>query len=178
MLATAALLLTSVGCRTTEIGPPVRISVPSGLSNEDTEVAIVAMLTAGNEVERKEPTDPNTHTLIIANPIGAMLLDAYRTRAPSKGWFVESWDRDRIFAGYQQGSHYLRILIAAGHEEVVVTIVDSKNLKQSSGRIHRSALEWVNRLEVNIRDALGRASLLRRREDVSNPVQPQGTAHP
>ncbi len=146
-------------CRTAPLGAPARIPVPANVSTEDAEIAIVAMLTAGEQPAASHLSDPNTHTIVLASPIGAMLLDSYRNRPASKGWFVESWNPGRITAGYQRGPHYLRVLIDLQGRDVILRIADSKNLDQSRGRIHENALAWVDRLEINIRDALGQASL-------------------
>jgi hypothetical protein len=136
------------------------MSVPANITQEDAEVAIVVMLSAYQEApHRNFPADQSTHTLVLANPIGAMLWDAYRTREnlPSKGWFVESWEPGLLELGYQRRLHYLHVSIETSGSSLFLRITDSRNLKQSNGRIHKNAKVWVQLLEADIREALGRA---------------------
>lgn len=155
----ALILLAGLSCKTTSIGPPLTVPIPAGLSSEDAEVAIVAMLTAP---ETKPESDPNTYTLVIANPLGAMLLDRYRHGKRSKGWFVESWTPGTIHVGYQRRSYYMRVAVRTTNDAVSLRILSSRNLKQSGNRIHTSAKVWLEQFEIDIRDALGSASLLKR----------------
>ena len=146
-------------CRTTDIGSPLNTPVPSNLTREETEIAIVAMLSAPQATQ----ADPNTHTLVFANPLGAILWDHYqRGRLPIKGWFLEYWDPGFLYLGYQRRLHYLRVAIETGAPSLSLRIAESRNLEQANGRIHKNAKVWVELLDANIRDALGRASVAKR----------------
>ena len=159
MASIALLLFCVVGCKTAPIGPPLRVPVPPELSRSDAEIAIVTMLTA--PPERRSQAE--TQTLVIANPLGAMLWDQYRdAQVRSKHWFVESWTDGEIMAGYQQRLYYLRVRIEVSDSAVTLEIDDSRHLKQSNTRIHKNAKVWVEMLETDIRDSLGRALVIRR----------------
>lgn len=158
------LVVCLFACRTAPIGPPLRVTVPTQLSQSDAEVAIVTMLTAPPE----RRTDPETHTLVIANPLGAILWDQYRdAQVRSKHWFVESWTDGEIVTGYQRRLYYLRVRIAVSSSEVTLKIEESRHLDQSDTRIHKNAKVWVEMLETDIRDSLGRALVVRRQLGVS-----------
>ena len=151
-------------CKTVDIGPPLNTPVPSNLTQEETEIAIVAMLSAPLE---EVQADPNTKTLVIASPLGAMLWDHYRRgRSPrKKSWFLESWDPGLLYLGYlgyRRGLFYMRVAIKTGVPTFSLRIVESRNLDQTHGRIHKNAKVWVGNLEADIRRALGHASLAKR----------------
>lgn len=158
VLLSAALLLPA--CRTAPIGPPLEAPVPAGLSRADAEVAIATLLTAPADRRR----DPNTHALVVTNPLGGILWDQYRDAAVrSKHWFLENWEEGRIVAGYQKNQHYMRVPIVVSDSTVTLSIAESRHLRQSRGRIHKNAKVWLERLETDIRDALGRAAVAQRR---------------
>jgi hypothetical protein len=77
-------------------------SIPANLTQEDAEIAIVAMLTA----HQQAPDDQSTHTVVLANPLGATLWDQYQSgHIPIKGWFLESWEPGILELGYQRRLH-------------------------------------------------------------------------
>ena len=152
------LLLVVFGCKTTSIGQPLSITIPRGLSNSDAEIAIVTMLSADQDNKGQPPK----RTTIVTDSIGAMLWDQYCDgRTKSKLWFLESWDGGEIVAGYQRRMHYLRVRVKIYDSEVTLEIDSSRHLSQTESRIHQNAKIWVEMLETDIRNALGRALVIR-----------------
>lgn len=163
-----SILLLAFACRTAEIGEPLRAAVPANLSRSDAEIAIATLLTAPAD----RPEDPNAQAFVLTNVLGGILWDQYsNSHVRSKHWFLENWDEGRIIAGYQKGAHYLRVRIGVSDSEVTLAIADSRHLRQSNGRIHKNAKVWVEILETDIRDALGRAAIAKRqlRADPERP---------
>lgn len=80
-----------------------------------------------------------------------------RTRSRHQYWYYEGKrGKDIIYAGYHRKKFYMRIEIKYSEDNLVFTIVDSKNLRQSKRSIHKSALIWLNELERKIRINLGK----------------------
>ena len=162
LLAMLSLLITA-GCKTTAIGAPNTIEVPAGLTANDADVAIIALLTAPPASAPEYDAHSDTQTFVLANPIGAMLWDRYRhrSRQPVKHWFVESYAPGRTIVGFRNASQYMNVSIESTQLLVSLRIVSSKNLQQTDTQIHKHAKVWLDRLEVDIRDALGTASLVK-----------------
>jgi hypothetical protein len=112
---------------------------------------------------QQTPADQSTQTVVLANPLGAILWDQYQSgHIPIKGWFLESWESGLLELGYQRRVHYLRLSVNTTGPTLILRISESRNLKQSNGRIHKNAKVWVQLLEADIREALGRASAAKR----------------
>src|SRR4029453_15515261 len=62
------------------------------------------------------------------------------------------------YGGLDVRSHYMRVAISYDTKQISTKIVESRNLKQSSGRIHRKANAWLAKLETKIRVALGQVA--------------------
>jgi hypothetical protein len=107
-IVVVSVALLALACRSTPIGAPIELSVPGGLTSQEAELAVVTVLAAPPD---RRP-QPNTSTIVLASPLGAMLWDQYRnSQLRSKHWFLESWTDGEIFAGHQRSSHYLRVRI-------------------------------------------------------------------
>jgi hypothetical protein len=148
----AALVV--VSCRTEQIGVREPIVVPSGLTENEIQIAILTALT---DLSHPPAYDPN---VIVAGSVGdaiawSLFKEAERS---SSGWYPESHEPGVIFAGLDVRSHYMRIAIHYDTKSVRTQIVESRNLKQSGGRIHRKANAWLAKLEAKIRVALGQVS--------------------
>jgi hypothetical protein len=128
-------LLLLIGCRTTAIGDPLTTPLPSNLSLEDAEVAIVAMLTAGSHRQ----VDPATLETLAANPLAAAMLDWYRHDRSLEGWFLEAWEPGRVRVGYQRRMHQLRVVVDTSVDPISIRIEESRELMQSENRIHARA---------------------------------------
>jgi hypothetical protein len=77
------------------------------------------------------------------------------------GWYPESADPGVIHAGLEKGPYYLRVAIDYDDSTVQTRIVESKQLRQTDDRIHKSAVQWIDQLEMRIRRALGQLAATR-----------------
>ena len=151
--AATVVLLLAVGllsCRTAAIREPEIIRVPSGLTEDQVEQAIVLAL-----AELPPGTIVLEHK---ASQVTDEILDRLFGADDPASWFVEARDSGVVFSGYQQDQHYLGVAIRYDTREVRVEIITSQNLMQSKSRIHKEVYVWIAALEVKIRQALGAIS--------------------
>ncbi len=160
----AALLVAFVEFKPADIGPPLITSVPENLTSEDVEIAVVAMREAlMAKPQHRQPTQNQYTVAVMGNPLEAILWDLYQNRLPgnmnrSSGWFTDSRVTGRIELGYRRGGHYLHVPVDTTGQALSLRISENQNLKQKDGKIHKSALIWVQGIDPDIREALGQAS--------------------
>ena len=147
ILAAAAATLIVLGCRTVPIQERAAIRVPSGLTPEQVELAIVYALA--------QPPPGTLELKHQASKVTAEILATLFGADDDKGWFVEAREPGVVYAGYRQDSHYLSTAIPYNTTMLRVEILRSDNLDQSDTRIHKAVYVWITDLEVKIRQALG-----------------------
>ncbi|MGH0032415.1 MAG: hypothetical protein ACQGVC_21700 [Myxococcota bacterium] len=153
VLALASALL--IGCRTAPESSIRDIDVPRGLSAAEVEFAILATL-----AEKPPPEDLRPSERIADHAFKAWFGPFYRSiQPPTQRWFLEAREPDYILAGYQGGSHYLRLRIEYSADRIHFVVEDTRNLRRYSDRIHKTAIRWIQDLEVSLRRALGRLSM-------------------
>ena len=74
-------------------------------------------------------------------------------------WAVESRNPGSIVASCKKNNHYLQTMIRYDSAELRISIIGSKNLRQSKNRIHENAYEWIADLEFRIRSELGKLAM-------------------
>ncbi|HKC51499.1 MAG TPA: hypothetical protein VKF60_11950 [Myxococcota bacterium] len=146
-----AIALAGVACRTVPIPPPTVINVPPGLTGQEVEVAVIAGILNTHPPRSYDPT----HELSQAD-FDAMLVRDFLATAHGHSWFPEARQGDIRYATVDTRGHYLRVAIHMNTQQLRIEIVESRNLMQSDGVIHKTVISWIANLEGNIRRELGR----------------------
>lgn len=132
---------------------PIVIDVPPGLSTQNVEIAVIAAIT-----NRRPPPDYLPSQTLSDEEYERLVWQAFLHEAHSRSWAVESRQPGEIIAVVDVRSHYLQLGIPYDQTTVRLEIRETRNLKQSQGRIHRKVPLWIRRLEDRIRRELGRMS--------------------
>ena len=153
-LLAIALAVLFVGCRTTSTSNIKSIQIPPNLSQRDAKFAVIASVAHDTDPDGWKNWEKLTDAALAAH-FGMAYATPYQSRG---AWYVEGVEPQAVILGYAQGSYYLRVRMRIDEGWVVPVVEDSNNLKQSGDRIHKGAIEWINRLEVMVRASLGRRS--------------------
>jgi hypothetical protein len=146
-----ALALTLAGCRTVPIPPPTTIDVPPGLSLQAVEVAVMAGINNGTSPATYDPTRE-----LPQADFDAMLDRDFVVLARAGGWFPEP-RRDGVrYASVDTRGHHLLVGIHLDTKQIRIELVESRDLLQAHGRIHKAAVTWIGNLETRIRRELDR----------------------
>lgn len=139
----AAIVMTA--CTTTLNTSPPPTVVPDSLSKQDVEQAIIMCF-----------RDPDTagEVSMGAHMAGELFYKRFGSDFIKKYWHYEGRGEDKLKAGYTNRKYYMHVEIDYS-DDVVFSITDSRNLRQSDKRIHKSAVKWLGRLESDIRICLG-----------------------
>lgn len=155
-LATAPIVLVCVlGCNTVPKEQIQAIDVPPGLSSQQVEFAILATL-----ADNPPPDDLSPELDITDRALKAWFGWSYQSARENRGdWFLEARTPGRITAGIQRGRYYLRVGIIHGADQVSFHVENSRNLRESNIRIHKTAVRWIQDLEIEIRRSLGQLAV-------------------
>lgn len=159
----SAFVMASIlsGCgHTRPIAEPEELNVPQGLKLPQVEVGIIAGILGAEET----PRELTNAQAITDSALRAGFGRRYRSVASKGGsgtWFIESRDPKNsvVYAGFQKGSHFLRVEVKYDQERVMLKIAGSENLDQGNGQIHKAANEWFSQLKSRIRMSLGQISM-------------------
>lgn len=131
------------------------IDVPKGLSKQQVEFAILASL-----ANQPPPEGLSPELEITDRALKAWFGFGYNSVSGDRaGWFLEGREGGQIFAGLQRSSYYLRVAIDYSPQRVSFHVVDSRNLRETKYTIHRTAVRWIQDLEIAIRRSLGQLSV-------------------
>jgi hypothetical protein len=149
------VLVCLVACKTSWISRIQELEVSPGLSSQQVEFVILASL-----ADNPPPLELSPELEITDRALQAWFGGFYRSARTSSGnWFLEGRSPGVVYAGLQRRSHYLRVGLHYDEAKIRFVIEDSRNLKQSHWRIHRSAVVWIQELEIDIRRSLGQLSV-------------------
>ncbi len=141
------------GCRTAPIPAFSAIDVPSGLSSQQVDLAILSGI-----LNKPPPADYDPHAPLSAEEFSKLVWANYLRDARSRSWFPESREPGVVIAAVSTRGLYLRVALRFDESAIHTEILESRNLDQTEGRIHRRALQWIERLRQHIRRELGRMS--------------------
>jgi|CXWL01.1.fsa_nt_gi hypothetical protein len=147
------MIVSLSGCHTTTIPTFDNIPVPPGLTLNQVEVAILAAL-AKQPVPKELSEGADIADRAMAAYFGPLRYQSARS-SRSQEWYPESRQSGQIVAGLNVRSHYLQVRLDFDAAEIRPSISNSRNLSQSETRIHSNAIEWVHRLEDQIRRSVG-----------------------
>lgn len=150
------LALLTVGCTSTRNVSPTPTPVPEILTVGDVEMAIMGALKNApvQSLELDAPQSDLSPGMELANKIVDVVLQSGNVhRNP---WFYEGRREGVVFIGYQHRNYYMRVEAKYDENEIVYSIVDSRNLDQTKYRIHENALVWLSRLDITVRGNLGK----------------------
>jgi hypothetical protein len=88
--------------------------------------------------------------------LGSQRSSCDDARADGRSWFPGARQGDVRYASVDTRGHYLQVAIHMSTRELRIEIVESRDLMQSDGMIHKKAVAWVSNLESHIRRELGR----------------------
>ena len=148
------VLLLLAACRTAPLENPEPIAVPRGLTAQQVEVAILAGI-----LNKPPPDDYRPGGDMDRETFDEFVWHHFLVDARTRSWFPESRQRGLVVAAVNTRGHYLKVEIRHDTELVTIQVVESRNLQQSGGRIHKRALAWLRNLEVHIRRELGRMAV-------------------
>lgn len=151
LLLTAAFFLAS--CKTAPIPTLPVIKVPPGLSVQQVELAILSGI-----LNQRPPESYDPRSDMPDDEFQQLVWKHYLQSASARSWFPESRSPGVIEAAVNARSHYLRVALAYDTTSIRMKILESRNLRQSGGRIHKRAVVWLDHLEEHIRRELGRMS--------------------
>jgi hypothetical protein len=157
MIRTAAisiLLIASAvqtACRTAPIPDFAPLTVPSGLSIQQIELAIFSGI-----LNRPPPPEFDPSEALSDEEFQALLWKHYLSEARGRSWFPESHEPGVIRASVTTRGHYLRVALSYDRVSIRTRIEESRELLQSDTRIHGRAIKWINRLHEHIRRELKR----------------------
>jgi len=143
------------GCRTRAIPELENIPIPSGLSTQNIEVAILSALTV-----QRPPGSYNPRDQLPEDDFAQMVWQNYISTGGNRAWVVESRNPGRITAVLSRTHYHLRIAVDYDDRQAKVSILDSAGLSQSSTRIHRKAVAWILKLQSRIRSELLRMAAI------------------
>ena len=171
-IALSFLVLASVvGCRTVPIPASFEtLAVPPGLSAQDVEVAILGGIRNKNAGTSYDPLRP-----MSAADFDRFVFVTYLADEPGRSWFPESRAPGTVIAAVDTRGHYLQVALKFDTSTIRTELLQSKDLLQEDGHIHKKALAWIANLHEHIRRELTRLAALRsgRPATASSPSPPR-----
>ena len=149
--AIALTMLILIGCTTVPNKSPSPILVPPGLNKNDVENAILFAI-----ADKPAPPDLAPGQRIADNALSAF-FGAYYEKVGSARQYRYFEDRADgvVYAGFQDRRYYMRTAVHYDAEKVRMEILESRNLRQNYGYIHKKAFDYLMILESRIRRLLG-----------------------
>jgi hypothetical protein len=150
------LLLGSVlACRTVPMPASFpEVSVPPGLTVRDVQVAILAGIRNKNAAVGYDPLRPPAE-------FDRFLWTSYMTDPPGNSWHPESLKPGVVIAAVDTRGHYLQVSLKYDASAIRTEFLQSKNLLQENGEIHRKVPAWIENLHGHIQRELSRLAALR-----------------
>jgi hypothetical protein len=165
---TASLLIAAslVACRTVPIPASFdTISVPPGLTARDVQVAILAGIRNTNAAVGYDPLHPPAD-------FDRFVWASYMTDPPGRSWFPESLQPGTVIAAVDTRGHYLQVSLKYDASTIRTELLQSRNLLQEDGRIHRKVPAWIANLHEHIGRELTRLAALRNGPQPAPPSSP------
>jgi hypothetical protein len=160
----AACLL---ACRTVPIPASFdTIAVPPGLTTRDVEVAILAGIRNKSAAVGYDPLRPPAD-------FDRFVWSSYMIDAPGRSWFPESLQPGRVIAAVDTRGHYLQVALKYDASAISTELLQSRNLLQENGHIHKKVLAWIANLHEHIRRELDRLAALRNGPPPAPPSSPR-----
>jgi len=153
LAAALVLALALCACRTVPIPGPKIVEVPPGLSLQAVEVAVLAGI---NNVKLPGWYDP-TKELPQAD-FDTMLEHNFVSMAGGHSWLPGVRKDGVRYASVDTRGHHLLVAIHLATDRLSIEFVESRNLLQENGRIHKKVPDWIDNLANHIRRELARLS--------------------
>lgn len=155
--AAVLLVVAALGCRTVPIPAFEPIAIPRGLSSQQIELAILSGILNKPPPLALDPTHP-----MPAADFDRLIWQSYMYNARSRSWFPESRKPGEIIAAVDTRGHYLQVSLRYDQGQITTEILQSRNLLQEGGEIHKKAVAWIANLHEHIRRELGRMAFATR----------------
>ena len=150
-LVIALSMLAFIGCMTVPNKSPSPILVPHGLNENDVENAILFAI-----ADKPPPPDLTPGQRIADNALSAFFAAYYeKVGSAREYWYFEDRADGVVYAGFQDRRYYMRTAVHYDAEKVRMEILESRNLRQNYGYIHKKAFDYLMILESRIRRLLG-----------------------
>jgi hypothetical protein len=141
------------GCRTVPIPGPTVIDVPPGLSLQAVEVAVLA----GIE-NIQVPTWYDPKQVLPQAQFDAMVASSFMSPAGGRSWQAGVRKDDVRYAFVDVRGHHLLVAIHLATDRLRIEFVESRDLLEADGRIHKKVPEWIDHLATHIGRELQRLS--------------------
>jgi len=152
MLVLAGIL----GCRTVPMPASLEtLAVPQGLTIQDVEVAILAGIRNKSAAVGYDPIRP-------PSDFDRFVWASYMIDPPGRSWFPESLQPGTVIAAVDTRGHYLQVALKYDASSIRTEILQTRNLLQEKGEIHKKVLAWIANLHEHITRELNRLAALRR----------------
>jgi hypothetical protein len=137
------------------IPPPTTIDVPRGLNAQAVEVAVVAGI-----LNSHPPLSYDPNHELPATQFDDMLRRDLIEGSHGHSWSPGAREGDVRYATVDTRGHYLRVAIHMSSKQLRIEIVESRNLLQEDGVIHKKVVDWLGNLEAHIRKELDRMAAI------------------
>lgn len=144
----ALLVALLVGCTSVPNRPTAPIPVPSGLTENQIQLAILMAIT-------ENPPPDISPGVQITDSVLSAVVGGYRSLNDRRSWYFEDRQPGIVYTGYQRRNWYMRVAVRYDTQAVTLFIEDSRNLNQSGDRIHKTAIAELQSLENRLRRTLG-----------------------
>ena len=148
-------MVAALGCRTAPEPSPYLIALPAGITEQQTDVAVLAGI-----LNKPPPSDYDPTREMSARDFNSFVWQKFVGTANNRSWFPEKRDGNTIYASVTKGELYLRAAIERQPGALRITIVESRGLSQADGEIHKRAINWMNNLDAHIRREVARMATL------------------
>ncbi len=157
-LLTALFLLLLTACISRPIETSRNVLIPTGMTQEQIEVAIIAAISSDYIAARL------LSDLLGDAPSLPTVSSRYRVDRSQQVnyWYFAGEVDGAILADYRRGSMFLRVKIIPSGKHLEIRIIDSRNVRRDleTGTIHKNVYGWINRLEENLTQSLAETQLL------------------
>lgn len=155
----AILFTLLVACAVTvPIQPREPISVPSGLSPTDVELAILMAIEDRPLPPELTPGQEITDSALRAALPGYARVAEDKQRQYDNPWYFVDRNPGSVHAAFQRNHLYMRVRFDFNTERVRTEIVDSRHFRQTDTHIHKNAYVHIRKFERRLRRALGDVS--------------------
>jgi hypothetical protein len=128
--------------------------VPPGLNARDVEVAILAGIRNRSAAVGYDPLQPPAD-------FERFVFASYMVDPPGNSWFPESLQPGTVIAAVDTRGHYLQVSLKYDVSSIRTELLQTRNLMQQNGQIHRKVPAWIDNLHEHIGRELTRLAALR-----------------
>jgi len=155
-----------VSCRTVPLPASFpTLTVPEGLTARDVEVAILAGIRNKSAAVGYDPLRPPAD-------FERFVWASYMVDPPGNSWHPESLQPGVVIAAVETRGHYLQVSLKYDPSAIHTQLLQTRDLLQEEGQIHRKVPAWIQNLHEHIQRELLRLAALRHGPPPSSAASP------